>query len=202
MSQKASGIELLVRYKVLSKDGAVIFDSGQKQAKCFTRNFAIFLHNLLVGAQLTATDINGVSSYAIPFFYDDYSWYYGLPDLNSGKTNEGIVVGTDNTAVDPTDYALGSQIAHGTGAGNFEYGACVLAKPLVASGNVDFVISRSFANSSGGSITVEEVGIYGYLLLAYGPGGRYYCFVRDVTEGISVSNGDTFVVEYTWRTTV
>ncbi|GAI73856.1 unnamed protein product, partial [marine sediment metagenome] len=72
----------------------------------------------------------------------------------------------------------------------------------VAAGNVDLVVTRTFTNSSGGSITVREIGIYCFSTDT-GAIARYFCIVRDVlATPQAVGNGEILTVQYTLRTTV
>jgi hypothetical protein len=113
----------------------------------------------------------------------------------------GIVVGTGTTAPTNTDYNLGAKIAHGTGAGQLDYGAHSRTAPTVVGANVDYVISRSFYNGSGASITVNEIGI---IVSTYDTGvfQRFFLIVRDVIAPVTVNDTQTLTVQYTWRTTV
>lgn len=76
-----------------------------------------------------------------------------------GDTTLGIVAGTDNTAPTFTDNALGAKIAHGTGAGQLQYGATGWGLPSATAAEAHFRISRVLSNASGGLIHVDEVGI-------------------------------------------
>ncbi len=76
--------------------------------------------------------------------------------------NVGIVIGTDNTAVSMTDYALHAKIQHGSGAGQL-YHHGVVFDPLFinyTNNTVSFNIIRLFENLSTGSVVIKEMGIY------------------------------------------
>jgi len=80
----------------------------------------------------------------------------------------GIVVGTNNTAVSINDYALNTQIMEGTGAGQMTHQAVDFPEAVNVSGSdCRFQIHRDFINNSGGSITINEIGIYVYGYLSY-----------------------------------
>jgi hypothetical protein len=76
--------------------------------------------------------------------------------------NLGIVVGTDNTAVAMTDYALHSKIQHGSGSGQlYHYGT--IADPLFVdyqNNTVSFNFIRLLENLSPGTVTIKEMGLY------------------------------------------
>ena len=111
----------------------------------------------------------------------------------------GVVIGTDDTAVDIDDYALAAQIAHGTGSGEMEHGIVEFTAPTKIGTSYQYVFRRSFANNSGASITVKECGLYMWATTLY------YCFcqVRDViSAGVAVANGQSILVQYTQSITV
>ncbi len=117
----------------------------------------------------------------------------------------GIVVGTGNAAVIPTDYALQTRILHGTQAGRFEYGGCELLSIAFADPNGQFTIRRYFTNNSGGAITVEEAGIYsvGTIFASGAPSYAWpFCVARDLTGGIAVANTQLLRVSYVPQVTV
>lgn len=117
----------------------------------------------------------------------------------------GIVVGTGVGAVAPTDYALGTRIVHGSGAGELEYGGCEFLSIAFADPDGEFTIRRYFTNNSGGAITVEEVGIYaaGTHYLVNNCGTSYpFCIARDLTGGVAVANTELLRVTYVPQITV
>ena len=107
----------------------------------------------------------------------------------------GIVVGTDSTPVALEDYALGTLIAHGIGAGQLEYGESTVSAPTIISSTARLQCQRLFTNNSGGSITVREAGIYA------GFGARVYLVARDVFTKV-ILNTDSATMTYTLQVTV
>jgi len=112
---------------------------------------------------------------------------------------QGIVIGTDNAAVQPDQYALIGQIRSGetTGkvmyCGTYVYGLAINDSTDKAS----FKVAAIFQNMSGGSI--NEVGIY-----ANGAGNsdsypnqQQYCIARDVVSTIALAYAEFARVEYT-----
>jgi hypothetical protein len=115
----------------------------------------------------------------------------------------GIVVGTGVAAVTPTDYALGTRLAHGSAAGQLEYGGCELLSITFANPNGQFTIRRYFTNNSGGTITVQEAGIYS--VGTYAPVPWYawpFCIARDLTGAVAVANTELLRVTYVVQITV
>lgn len=115
----------------------------------------------------------------------------------------GIVVGTGVGAPAPTNYALATKIAHGNGAGQFEYGGNEILPIVIAAPNASFNIRRYFTNNSGGSITVNEAGIYAVILVGAPPTAYGVCIARDlVSPGVAVANTELLRVSYVVSITV
>lgn len=114
-------------------------------------------------------------------------------DGPAGNTNYGIVAGTGTNAVTMTDYALQTLIAHGTGAGQLSYGAVTFTGPTTSGKTRYFEFQRALTNNSGGTITVNEIGVYVYpTSTAY-----YYMYLRDVLgSGVVVNNGQVLTIKY------
>lgn len=112
----------------------------------------------------------------------------------------GIVVGTDSTAVAPSQTKLIAPIEHGTAVDELEYFGMLVADE--ADFNVDtsadeayFEIERIFRNDSGGSITIEEIGI-NTLATAYPfQQNIVFCILRDV-DTIEVADGEYLKIKY------
>jgi hypothetical protein len=122
----------------------------------------------------------------------------------TGDITFGIVVGTGNVAPAINDYALGIQIAHGTGAGQIQYGNVAFGLPAGDAASSHFTVTRDFANASGGDITVNEIGLYvkgqesnGISPWTWTVTTRYFMTIRDlIVGGISVPNGETLTINY------
>jgi len=130
--------------------------------------------------------------------------WYNLFTVFAGDNDSsyGIVVGSGTTAPTNADYALGTQIVHGVGAGQLDYGAHSRTTTAVVGANVDYVISRTFYNGSGATITVKEIGIY-CASRDLDATTQVFCIVRDVLAASQdVLNTQTLTVQYTLRTTV
>ena len=119
------------------------------------------------------------------------------PSLMLGQ-NLGIVVGTSATAVTPADYALNAIIAHGASTGQLWHHATDVYGHTIINPNASFNIVRLFTNNSGGSITINEVGIY-----ALGSSAYSFCICHDVVSpGVTVNNTEILSVIYTVQITV
>jgi hypothetical protein len=130
--------------------------------------------------------------------------YTTAQQILSGE-KAGIQVGTGNNAVTPSDYALQTRIVHGGGVGQLEIGGCEFMNLVIANPNASFDIRRFFTNRAGGSLTINECGIYA-LCAANGSAGGFvwpFCIARDlVTPGITVNNGEILRVIYNLQITV
>jgi hypothetical protein len=116
-------------------------------------------------------------------------------DAASGDVNYGIMVGTGINPVTISDYKLQTPVAHGAGAGQLQYSAMTFGAPASDATTSQFTLTRNFANASGGTITVTEVGLY---VKGYKYNNTYYFMIlRDVIGGgIAVPNGQTLTVNY------
>lgn len=112
---------------------------------------------------------------------------------------KGIVVGTGSTAVASTDYALEAKIATGSGSGELRYLAATFNGPFEDSTGTWFQIIRAFVNNDSSSLTVNEIGLYGY----DNANSTAFCHVRDVIGGgVAVPAGETLTVTYTLKTVI
>lgn len=122
--------------------------------------------------------------------------------LWGSATNCGIVIGTGTTAVAPTDYSLATQISDGVTSGTMEHFTCAATNFTTAGSTASFDLERLFRNSSGGSITINEVGVYGVCSEANSSINfsdiSYFCMIRDiVSPGFVVNNGEYARIVYT-----
>jgi len=121
------------------------------------------------------------------------------------SANNGIVVGTGTTAVAPTDYQLATQVVDGTSSGQLEIFPCGGTNFTTSGLTASFDLERLFRNSSGGSITINEVGVYsahdaydGFSLGLL----AHFCTIRDiVSPGFAVANGEYMRIVYTLSVT-
>jgi len=118
----------------------------------------------------------------------------------------GIQAGTGSVAVTPTDTELATRINHGRSAGQLEYGGCELIGIAFSDPDGEFTIRRYFTNASGGSITVNEVGIHAVGsdgTTGVNAGAWSFLVARDVVApGVAVANGEILRVTYVPQITV
>jgi len=207
-------INLLYRCIVKDKNGKIIKRSRWKKSKSFVANFLNLLDgitNMNAGAVHTQVTCVSTANANVPILVtpstDNYANYFrhlesylAMLALDNDDSY-GIQVGTGTTAPTNSDYALATKIAHGVGAGQLDYGGHSRTSAQVVGSNVDYVISRSFYNGSGASITVNEIGIAVACMNNQGT-TYYFLIVRDVITATAVANTQTLTVQYTIRTTV
>lgn len=174
-------------YKIVGKDGE---RTGIIECKCFVKQFGQLLHMMFGGLNgYGITDTAGTPKTPSGYSID----YHTLRcTAGAGNANYGIVVGRDNSPVDITDYALVSKCAHGTGANEFGYGGPVSFNLASDEESNTLIATRTFANNSGGSIVVKELG-----LIVYNDTG-YFLILRDVIvgEGFTVLNTEELTINY------
>ena len=115
---------------------------------------------------------------------------------------QGIVIGTAGAAIQPDQYAMISQIRSGEIANTvMHYGTCVYGLTInTTTDEAHFHVEAIYNNKSGGSINVNEVGIYAN---GYGNGDNYpnlqqYCIVRDILdETIALADTEYLKIVYT-----
>ena len=140
---------------------------------------------------------------AIAYGMTGTAYAYSFFSVFSADNNAGygIVAGTGTTPPTNADYKLQTQIAHGVGAGQLDYGTHSLTVAQVVGSNVDLVISRTMYNGSGATITISEIGVYEYGSHPAG-GNKTAMLIRDIITPVDIENGETVSIQYTLRTTV
>jgi len=170
-----------------------------KKCKSFTSNWAQTLFGTMSGRQVTMTDFSGTP---VTFTFNASSYGGGADNssfrVTAGATSSyGLVVGTGITAAAIADYAMDTQIIHGTGAGQLSHGTTTVSSPSATATEATFRITRIFTNSSGGDINVEEIGLVNLQV-----GGGYFLIIRDVTGTLAVLNGQSLTINYDLTTTI
>ncbi|MBA7639849.1 hypothetical protein ES703_47509 [subsurface metagenome] len=176
---------------VTDKDGQVI-QREKRPARSYLKAYNQMVLMRLSVVNQTVTDTGGAARSINTGFYT--FWV----KATAGVTAQGTRVGSGDTAVDISDYALETEIAHGTGDGQLSHLAEVIISPTVGASESAFTVKRSFVNGSGGNVTVREIGVY---CRARAGGSIYYfCIVRDVLGGdFTVPNGGAITVIYSFK---
>lgn len=192
-------LEVLRRITLTDRNGKVVFDSGLVSSDSLVIGFLQHLYGAFISGNATIKDTGGTDRSVEEPTASTYNRF--RIDAVDDNDNFGIVVGTGITAESNIDHKLATQIAHGTGAGQLDYGSHGFTAPSVVGSSVDMIVSRTFLNSSGAEISVTEIGIYCHSESS--ATAWYFCLLRDVlTSAQAVPNGQTITVQYTIRTTV
>jgi len=214
----------------LDKDGRLL-ERREQRSRSFTKGFLELLYvahaQILVGAPYTMTDITGVARTVDGASWSGANFRQAKGNLmigappgasqvicNNGYSSQvkmltdtiegnkiGIQVGTGVAAVTPTDTALATRILHGRAAGQLEYGGCELVGIAFVNPNGEFTIRRYFTNASGGSITVNEVGIHA-VGTDQDTASWAFLIARDITGAVAVANTEILRVTYVPQITV
>jgi len=199
-----SGVQIraTITFRITNPDGTVVKE-WTEPAHSLNYNFGLFM-NALWGAttvSMTNTAGNGVS-------VDGASGGTMAVTAASGNAAYGIVIGSGASAgstPSPSLYNLVAQIPAGINSGQIEYGAVSVSSVSQSGQTTSFTISRSFTNVSGATITVTEIGIVvlmtGWNMGAYAS-GTYFLIAYDIpSSAISVQNGQTLTITYTFSVT-
>jgi len=195
-----AGLKAYLETKVTDKHGKIV-SKKRILSKSFLVGFLGLIEGYFRGAPAGSSvrDIlNSVEDF--PDATSSASYIMGVWGADDDDSF-GLVVGTGTTAPDNMDYKLETLIAHGVAATQLDYGGTSYVAVTEVGANIDLQILRTFTNSSGGDITVEEVGIYA-IAVETGGTNKVVAIIRDVTGGILVANGQTLTLTYTLRTTV
>ena len=107
----------------------------------------------------------------------------------------GIQVGTGTTALTRDDNILATKINEGAAAGQLNYQAMVFSPVLNIAGGKRISLSRQFNNNSGGTITVNEIGLVVEQGLVAGTG--FFLILRDlVSPGEAILTGNNQIFRY------
>lgn len=184
------------------RDGLVLTDTYQI-GHSWTRN-AYHVYNLMMMDSLPTTDLfTRETGGTFPTLYlpaRSVSTFYASGYYNNANTKDyGIVIGTGSTAFHLDDFRLETYIAHGNTTGQLYHQAQVA--PVVSwTGSPDYegniLHKRVFNNNSGGSITVNEVGI-----VYYAASAGSFLMSRDVLDTpVAVANGAQLTITISMTT--
>lgn len=192
-------VEAIVRKGIFNPEGKITNHIGPRKSESFTRQFMDFLWAMFINAtENNPIPIRNTSNVLknVGFNLTTFS-----TNAAAGIILNGIVVGTGAVAPDISDFALGTIILHDAApptANRMQYSIVTYGAPAADATTSQFTITRSFANASGGLITVTETGIY--VKNSRGdtaaPDLWYFMTCRDVWAGIAVPTGQTLTINY------
>jgi len=136
----------------------------------------------------------------------------GIIYPNSGYNNNdyivNILVGSGSQSNSYNAYNLNAPISNGSGTGQLIYSTLSTPTNITINGNeAYFIISQSYTNQSGATITISEVGIILNLITeaasSYSPStstvvGNTLVWYDVLSSPISVGNGQNVVIYYTF----
>jgi len=197
---------------VRDKEGNVIKRYKQKSHSP-TANFIGLMIPLIwyvnTGNSWTFTNtINNTSSYTPSITGNGSGIIYPNNGFNMGVNINSISVGSGTQSNPYRAYNLASPIANGNGTGQLTYSSINEPTNITINGNqAYFIISQSYANQSGGTVNITEVGIFLNLYLgttatnSSANATRVYTVLvwyDALSSPISVGSGQSVIIYYTF----
>lgn len=191
-------LEAFYQLQIREPSGLLVLNTGMRLAHSFTKGFLQTIFNVEAGGRgednhLTLTTTSG-SSLTTYYSMTGSSGSHGLLTSASATGDTyGIQVGTGTTAESINNTALATKISHGTSAGTLQYGAVTYGAPSTTATTTTFRTTRVFTNGSGGTVTVQEIGLVSVILVL---------LLRDLTGAVAITNGQQLTVNYDFTTTI
>jgi len=195
-----ANIKVLYELEVKDKNGKLL--TKQKGvSKSLLANFMHWFRAKLGNfSDEPVVDTGGVSRTILATSLQ-HSSGFGLMNAGDDDDDKGIMVGSGTVSVTPDDYQLASKISHGTTTGHLDYGPHTFEAVTVSDSVSSCRVSRTFTNLSGASVTVNELGIAIWMRDS-ADNGINVLILRDVLASpISVPDGATLTVRYTFQVT-
>jgi len=190
-------IQIYTKFTGIDKNGNIIAERKWEEANSLVQAFPAILYTMMSQSP-TPTSVPDTSNVNRGIATNTANFKITLG--TAGVTNVGIVAGTGTNAVAITDYALQTLIAHGTGSGELQYSTYNFPTGwTVGGGNAYFTTDRTLTNSSGGNITINEVGFVtnGGSISTY-----YFLIDRTLPTPYTVNNGTGVIITYKWQVSV
>jgi hypothetical protein len=137
---------------------------------------------------------SGVSQLTYPNAANNYPLYIIMIQVGNGQQSNPY-----------SAYSLAAPIANGTGTGQLVYGQISVPSNITVSGSsAYFTISQTFNNSSGGTVTITEVGIITRISFgaSYSEASSWsnnvLVWYDVLSPSISVPNGGSVTIYYTF----
>jgi len=195
-AERNPNIGLSYEIEVYDKDGN-LKEHREEEAHCFVENFFKMLLGYYVNGDrsfrtipFTMTTGSTVSTYCETSRQDNAYGGFRATEV-PGSNACGIVVGTSNTPVTPTDFSLGSIISHGVADGTLSYDASTLEYQEGESNVMILKLRRVFQNDGAVAVAINEIGLYQYT------GNGSIMTIRDVVASpISLGVGELCAIAY------
>jgi len=205
MSKRNEGsLVLSYNYEIRNKNGNILRKSRERRSHSFVKQFIQMLYVTSSGITsyagvIDTSNTSRTLAYQRPSSPNPFS--ATIPTTASNATFS-ILVGTGSTAVALTDYTIQTLIAHGTGAGQLSYSSTVFGAPATDALGTSFRVTRDFTNSSGSTITINELGIVSQVSDS-GDQNRLFLIIRDIASpAITVLNGQQLTINYNLKTLI
>ena len=162
----------------------------------FVRNFGIFqrgyMQNLdsALNVNETLTDSSGS-----PFLIKLKGG--GVSNAATISALAHIKFGNSNAALDSSQINL-----QGTLLGPTTFGSVTVTLVQENTVSTIFTVSGQVTNGTGGTFTVQEMGLFGQFTATDGSGGHDTMILRDLTGAVIVNNGQTIIGTYTFTIAV
>jgi len=197
---------------VRDKDGKVIKRYKQKSHSPTANFIGLMLPLTWYNATGNSWSIINTSNSTISYQPTLSNYGVGIEYPSTGYNSNtyfiGILVGSGSNSNPYNAYNLNAPISNGSGTGQLLYSSPNTPTNITINGNqAYFIISQSYANQSGETITISEVGIIVYLIIGNSAVGSasYQATVGNtlvwydvLSSPISVANGQSVVIYYTF----
>jgi len=191
---------LSARYRVVVRDAqGRIMRIEEAPSKSFILNF---LYLWWLGLNVNTADaisVVGTSGQQTTMLLEQpQAWYE--PFSFSVVPYTGIQVGSGTSSPSASSPYLESLILSGTGSGQLSYGTSNMTSPSISSNPGTTIITNTFTNNSGGSVTVGEIGLasFTYNNNVSPPAYGAALIIHDVlSSAANVPNGGTITITYT-----
>ena len=124
-------LNLYYQLSLYDKNQKLIHQTKQIQSRSFIRQFLGHLYSRVNNITYACYDITNTSrnstAYGLNFVHPGLETRYHyllLNDYGIACDEQGIIIGTGNTAVTPTDYKLETPVNYGTSSGEMLYYGC------------------------------------------------------------------------------
>lgn len=190
------GVFAKVGIKILDENGQVVKELEQP-CHSFTRQFGLWIRGMFQNAGATL-NVNETLT-------DDAGATF-LPRIKgSGLTGSGASVtglakikfGNSSSALSTTQTNL-----QGTLLGPTTEAAVTVTPVTEDSVSTVFTVSGQITNGTGGSFTVQEMGLFSELTDSSNTGNRTTMMLRDLTGSVVVNNGQTIIGTWTFTIAV
>lgn len=192
---------LSIAYQLVIADREhILRDTGLVPCHSLTKQFAQLMFNVglwISTAAPAAVTTTGGSSITTAKTGNNMIMGFRT-DAATTTSTYGSQVGTGTAAESINDTALQTQIAHGTSAGLLQYGAVSYGAPSTTATTTTFRVTRVFTNGSGGTVTVQEIG----LVCQSDSSSNNFLLIRDLTGAVAITNGQQLTLNYDFTTTI